>query len=65
MDSGNGTQRIARTADLTRYAETRERVLALIRAADLGITDVERFHREFEPELAERGAAGAPDHERT
>ena len=54
MDSGNGTQRIARTADLTRYAETRERVLALIRAADLGITDVERFHRDFEPELAER-----------
>ena len=54
MDSGNGTQRIARTADLTRSSGTRERVLALIRAADLGITDVERFHRDFDPELAER-----------
>ena len=54
MDSGNGTQRIARTADLTRSYGTRERVVALIRAADLGITDVERFHRDFDPELAER-----------
>ena len=54
MDSGNGTQRIARTADLTRSSETREQVLALIRAADLGITDLERFHRDFDPELAER-----------
>ena len=54
MDSGNGTQRIARTADLTRFSETREQVLALIRAADLGIADVERFHGDFEPELAER-----------
>ena len=54
MDSGNGTQRIARTADLTRSSQTREQVLALIRAADLGITDLERFHRDFDPELAER-----------
>ena len=38
MDSGNGTQRIARTADLTRSSETHEQILALIRAADLGIT---------------------------
>ena len=54
MESSNRARRIAATASLIQSSETRSRVLTLLRAADLGISDVERFQPELEPGEAER-----------
>ena len=52
MDSGNGLERVAYTADRLRHPEQRAAILDLLQAADLGITDIERV--EPDPEVAER-----------
>lgn len=61
-ESSNRNWRALRTADLAQSPRSRERVLALLRAADLGITDISR---EPVPEelLAhlERGQSGDED----
>ena len=52
MESDNRTGRIAVTADGLQVPEVRQGVLALLQAADLGITEIERV--KMDPEFAER-----------
>ncbi len=52
MESGNGLERVAYTADRLQHPEQRAMILDLLQAADLGITDIERV--EPDPEIAER-----------
>lgn len=52
MESDNRMGRIAVTADGLRIPEVRQSVLALLQAADLGITEIERV--KMDPEFAER-----------
>ena len=52
MESGNGLERVAYTADRLQHPEQRAAILDLLQAADLGITDIERV--EPDPEVAER-----------
>ena len=54
MDSANRGPRIAATANLIQSSDTRSRVLALLKAADLGISDLERFQPDLGPEEADR-----------
>lgn len=54
MESSNRAARIAATANLVQSSETHSRVLTLLRAADLGIWDLERFQPDLEPGEAER-----------
>lgn len=54
MDSTNRDPRIVATANSIQSSETRSRVLALLKAADLGISDLERVVPDLEPEQAER-----------
>lgn len=54
MEPSNRAPRIAATASLVQSSETRSRVIALLKAADLGISDLERFQPELEPGEAER-----------
>ena len=53
MEPRNREPRIAVTADRVRSPEARGDVLALLRAADLGITDMERFQPDLDPKAAE------------
>jgi len=66
--SANRGSRTARTAELVKDPQTKDRVMALVRAADLGICDIERA--TIDPEMAERlqralrnfeGEEGDPD----
>jgi len=66
--SANRGSRSARTAELVKDPQTKERVMALMRAADLGVCDIERA--TVDPEMAERlrrairvlaGEEGDPD----
>ena len=52
MESDNGLERIAYTAERLQYPEQRAAILNLLQAADLGITKIERV--ETDPEVAER-----------
>ena len=52
MESGNVLERIAYTADRLQHPEQRAAILNLLRAADLGITKIERV--EPDPEVAQR-----------
>ena len=54
MESSNRAPRIAATANLFRSSDFRSRVLALLRAADLGVSDLERYQPDLEPGEAER-----------
>ena len=54
MDSTNRDPRILATANFIQSSESRSRVLALLKAADLGIADLERVQPDLEPEQAER-----------
>ncbi len=67
-ESSNRASRVVRTAELVNDPQTKERVMAFVRAADLGVTDIERA--PVDPEVAERlqralrileGEEGAPD----
>jgi len=66
--AANRGARAVRTADLVKEPETKERVMALVHAADLGVCDLERAG--VDPEVAERlqralrvlwGEEGDPD----
>ena len=66
--SANRDARAVRTAELVKDPETKERVMAFVRAADLGVTDIEQA--SVDPEVAERlqralqvlaGEEGDPD----
>lgn len=50
--SANRGSRAVRTAEMVKEPETKERVMALVRAADLGVCDIERA--TVDPEVAER-----------
>ena len=50
--SENRGPRVVRTAEMVKEPQTKERVMALTRAADLGVCDIERA--PLDPELAER-----------
>lgn len=50
--SANRGSRAVRTAEMVKEPETKERVMALVRAADLGVCDIERA--PVDPEVAER-----------
>ena len=52
MESDNGPERIAYTAECLQNREQRAAILNLLQAADLGITKIERV--ETDPEVAER-----------
>ena len=52
MESDNGLERIAYTAECLQDPEQRAAILNLLQAADLGITKIERV--ETDPEIAER-----------
>jgi hypothetical protein len=52
MESDNGLERIAYTAERLQYPEQQAAILNLLQAADLGITKIERV--ETDPEVAER-----------
>ena len=52
MESENGLERVAYTAERLQYPEERAAILNLLQAADLGITKIERV--ETDPEVAER-----------
>ena len=52
MESDNGLERIAYTAECLQDPEQRAAILNLLQAADLGITKIERV--ETDPEVAER-----------
>ena len=54
MDTANRDPRIALTADLIQSSKDREGILSLLHAADLGISDIERFRPEIDPHEAER-----------
>ena len=53
MESANRLPRIAITADRVQTANARTAALSLLRAADLGITDIERFQPDLDPKAAE------------
>ncbi len=66
--AANRGSRAVRTAELVKDLKTKERVMALVRAADLGVCDIERA--SVDPEVAERlqralrvlqGEEGDPD----
>ena len=66
--AANRGGRAARTAELVKDPDAKERVMALVRAADLGVCDIERA--SVDPEVAERlqrairvlnGEEGDPD----
>ena len=66
--SANRGARAVRTTEMVKNPETKERVMALVRAADLGVCDIERA--TVHPEVAERlqralrvlrGEEGDPD----
>ena len=66
--ASNRESRAIRTAELVKDPESKERVMALVRAADLGICDIERA--SVDPDVAERlqrvlrvlqGEEGDPD----
>ena len=50
--SENRGPRAVRTAEMVTETETKDRVMALVRAADLGVCDIERA--PLDPEMAER-----------
>ncbi|MXW89360.1 MAG: ATP-binding protein, partial [Acidimicrobiaceae bacterium] len=50
--SANRGSRAVRTAEMVKQPDTKERVMALARAADLGVCDIERA--TVDPEVAER-----------
>lgn len=50
--SANRGSRAVRTAEMVKEPETKDRVMALVRAADLGVCDIERA--PVDPEVAER-----------
>ena len=52
MESDNGLERVAYTAECLQNPEQRAAILNLLQAADLGITKIERV--ETDPEVAER-----------
>ena len=52
MDTANRGGRIVHTADRAQSSHARGGILALLRAADLGITEIERV--QLDPEIAER-----------
>ena len=67
-ESKNRGPRVVRTAEMVKEPQTKERVMALIRAAELGVCDIERA--PLDPEIAERvqrslrvirGEEGDPD----
>ncbi len=69
-ESSNRGLRAARTADLAQSPESRERVLSLLLAADLGVTDISR--ESVDPDMSDRlrralpiltGQEGDPDAE--
>lgn len=53
MEPRNREPRIAVTADRVRSPEARGDVLALLQAADLGISDMDRFRPDLDPKAAE------------
>lgn len=53
MESANRLPRIAITADRIQAPTARTPALSLLRAADLGITDIERFQPDLDPKAAE------------
>ena len=53
MESANREPRITTTANRVQSGKERAIVLALLRAADLGITDIERFQPDLDPKAAE------------
>ena len=52
MEPDNRRGRIAHTAHRLQHPKAREAILALVQAADLGVTEIERV--QIDPELAER-----------
>ena len=53
MESANREPRITVTANRVQSPEARAVVLSLLRAADLGITDIERFQPDLDPKAAD------------
>ena len=54
LESSNRTTRLVRTAGLIQDSDRRLGVLSLLQAADLGISDIERFQPDLEVEEVER-----------